>query len=246
MNWAQGLLLAGGGLLAGGINAIAGGGSLISFPLLVALGYPPLSANLTNTVGMIPGYLGATVAYRRELAAQRHRLPDIAIACGAGAILGALLVVSTPASLFARVAPWLIAVASALMAAQGWLTRRLRGGGRERQSAVAGAAFLVGAYGGYFNAGLGVVILAAMGLVVTLDLQGVNALKGFMSLVVSALAALVFLVLGTVVWPAAAVLAVTSFVGGQLGGGLARRIRDAQLRAAIVVSGLAVSVYMLV
>ena len=242
-------VVAAAGLAAGAVNTVAGGGSLISFPALLAVGFAPLPANVTNTVGLVSGYFGGTVAYRRELAGQGRRARLVCGAALAGALAGAVILLTTPASVFEAVVPFLVLGACALLAAQPrlsrWLRRRDRGAQRERVGALIAAAVAGGAYGAYFGAALGVMMLAVLGLFVPDRLQRLNALKGLMSLAVSVLAAAIYAVFAPVSWSAAAVLAGSSLVGGHLGGALARRLSDRLLRAVVVVFGVAVAVRLL-
>jgi uncharacterized membrane protein YfcA len=236
------------GFLAGAVNSVAGGGSLISFPALLAVlgSSQALAANVTNTVGLVTGYFGGTVAYRRELAGQRRRVRDLAATALVGAAAGCALLLLTPDSVFRAVVPWLVLGGSLLLLAQprvaAWLRRR--GGGELHPHPVAlhVAVFLGGTYGAYFGAALGVMLLAALGVLLPDDLQRLNALKGLLSLVVAVLAAAVYAVLAPVHWAAALVLAVTSLVGGHTGGVFARRLSPRVLRVAVVVFGVAVGI----
>ncbi len=236
------------GFLAGAVNTVAGGGSLISFPALLGVlgaGHA-LDANVTNTVGLVTGYFGGTVAYRRELADQRARVRDLSATALAGAAGGCALLLLTPASVFRAVVPWLVLGGSLLLLAQprvaGWLRRRGGGELHPHRVALHVAVLLGGVYGAYFGAALGVMLLAALGVLLPDDLQRLNALKGLLSLVVAVLAAAVYAVLAPVHWVGALVLAVTSLVGGHAGGILARRLSPGVLRLAVVVFGTAVGV----
>jgi hypothetical protein len=257
---AQLLLLAAAALVAGAVNAVAGGGSLLSFPALLAVGYPALTANVTNSVAITPGYLGGTVGYRRELAGQRRRILALGVTSAIGAVVGAfLLLVSSPA-LFERIVPWLIFLACGLLAAQprlARLVRELRGDpdGRAEPAGRAGldghtaallaAQFLAAAYGAYFGAGVGIMMLAILGIFVADTLQRLNALKGLLSLLVAVIAAVAFALFADVRWVAVAVMAVASLVGGQLGVVLARRLNDQVLRWLVVAFGVAVGLRLL-
>lgn len=230
----------GGGL----VNAIAGGGSLITFPTLVALGVPPVIANITNTVALCPGYVGATIAQRRDLEGQRSRLvlllPLGAIAGGGGA----LLLLSTSARAFEAVVPFLILLASILIGLQSkvrvWLETR---GGSARSEALAAIPVTAAAvYGGYFGAGVGVIILAALGVVLADSLTRLNALKQTISLTVNVVAAVVFAVRAPVEWSIAGVMAGAALAGGIVGGALARRVPADVLRWAIMIGGTAISI----
>jgi uncharacterized membrane protein YfcA len=230
---------------AGGlVNAIAGGGSLITFPTLVALGVPPMVANITNTVALCPGYFGATITQRKDLAGQRGRLvvmlPLAAIA-GAG---GALLLLHTGESTFTRVVPFLILFAAVLVGLQGkmrgWLERREARAHSDLLAAIPVTAAAV--YGGYFGAGVGVIILAALGVVLADSLTRLNALKHTISLAVNVTAAIVFAVRAPVDWPLCAVMAGGALAGGVVGGALARRVPADALRWGIMVIGTAIAI----
>lgn len=229
----------GGGL----VNAIAGGGSLITFPTLVALGVPPIIANVTNTIALCPGYFGATIAQREDLAGQRSRLVvllPLGAVAGAG---GALLLLHTGESTFTAIVPFLILAAAILVGLQGkirgWLERRE---GRGRSETLAAIPVTVAAvYGGYFGAGVGVIILAALGVVVADTLTRLNALKQTISLTVNVTAAIVFAVRAPVDWAVVAIMAGTALAGGIVGGALARRVPADALRWGIMILGTAIA-----
>jgi uncharacterized protein len=234
------------------VNAVAGGGSLISFPALVAVGVPTLAANVTNQVAVLPGYLGGSVAYRSELAGQRQRVVALSLTSAVGAVVGALLLVISSRRLFEVLAPVLVLVAVALLAAQPRLARMEAGRAthphhrQHPRPRMHMANFLASVYGGYFGAGLGIMLLAILAVDLEDSLQRLNALKGLLSLVVAMLAAVFFALFGPVHWDAAAVMAVASFVGGHVGVGLARRISDQALRRGIILVGTAVAVWLFV
>jgi uncharacterized membrane protein YfcA len=253
---AQIVLLAGAGLLAGAVNAVAGGGSLLSFPALLAVGYPALTANVTNSVALTPGYFGGTLGYRRELEGQRARILALGATSAAGAVLGAFLLVVSSAELFERIVPFLIFLACGLLAAQTRLARlvRTRREGRGDRPAAAdphtlplfAAQFLAAVYGAYFGAGVGIMMLAVLGIFLADNLQRLNALKGLLSLLINAIAAAYFVLFADVRWVAVAVMAVTSLLGGQLGVVLARRLNDQALRWLVIAFGVAVGLRLLV
>jgi uncharacterized membrane protein YfcA len=243
-------LLAGAALVAGAVNAVAGGGSLISFPALLAVGYPAIDANVTNTVALCPGYFGGTLGYRRELAGQRGRVRALGATSTVGAVLGAfLLVISSPA-LFDLIVPFLIFLACGLLAAQPWLRRLVQGrlehgGAGQRPVALYAAQFLAAVYGAYFGAGVGIMMLAILGIFLTDSLQRLNALKGLLSLLINVVAAVWFAIFAQVAWLAVAVMALASLAGGQLGVVLARRLDDRVLRWLVVAFGVAVGLRLL-
>jgi hypothetical protein len=243
-------LLAAAAFAAGAVNAVAGGGSLISFPALVAVGVPTLAANVTNQIAVLPGYLGGSLAYRDELRGQRRRVVALSVTSAIGAVLGALLLVISSQRLFAVLAPVLVLVAVGLLAAQPRLAameaERAADAAERRdpRARVHVANFFASVYGGYFGAGLGIMLLAILAIGLEDSLQRLNALKGLLSLVVAVVACVFFALFGPVRWDAAGVMAVASFVGGHAGVGVARRISDRALRLGIIVIGTGVAVWL--
>lgn len=236
-------------LLGSAVNAVAGGGSLLSFPALLLAGYAPLTANITNTVGMVLGYAGGTTAYRRELRGQWARVRDLGIIGGLGAVLGAFLLTRTRASVFEAIVPWLILAGSALTALQPLIAR---GGGpahpaaeRRVHPALGVLVFAYGVWGAFFGVGLGVMLVAALGLFVDDDLQRLNALKGVLSLVMNLIAAVYFAAFAAVAWGAALLMLPAALVGGFAGVALARRLPATALRVVVVLIGVAVSIRLL-
>jgi uncharacterized protein len=237
---------------AGGVNALAGGGTLITFPMLMLAGVPAVAANVTNTVALCPGYFGATLAQSKELAGQKRRLWACLPAGAIGGIVGGVLLLNTGDRVFRALVPFLILLASALLAVQGplrrWLLRRT---GHAERIAVsdkwaAAPVGLAAIYGGYFGAGLSVIVLAVLGLTLDDSLTRLNALKQAIALTVNAAAASFFLFSGQVVWPAALVMAVGALIGGTLGGRLAGRIHPEMLRWIVVAIGATVGVVYLI
>jgi uncharacterized membrane protein YfcA len=242
---------------AGAVNALAGGGTLIAFPALTLVGVPPVEANIATTMGLNAGYLGGSVAQRDDLAGQRRRLLTLAPAAVAGGLTGAYLLSVTTEDLFRRIIPWLIFAACGLLAAQprvrDALERRRRRPGAPPADPDRGvgpvlvAATYIGAiYGGYFGAGLGIVLLAVLGVVLDDDLRRINALKQILSLTINLSAAALLLFSGRVVWAAVAVVAAGSLVGGTAGGRLAGRLDPTVLRATVVAIGVVVGLVYLV
>lgn len=230
---------------AGSVNALAGGGTLISFPMLTAVGVPVIEANVTNTVALCPGYLGAAAAQSGDLKVFRKQIWILLPAGGAGGIIGAILLLNTGERVFRMLVPFLILLGSILLALQEpirrWLLRRA---GRPGGMPTLWAALPVGlasVYGGYFGAGLSVIVLAVLGLTVNESLTRLNALKQAISFCVSVAAAAFFLFSGRVVWSMAFVMAFGALAGGILGGKLAGRIKPSTLRWTIVFLGLALS-----
>jgi uncharacterized membrane protein YfcA len=238
-------LLAGAAFLAGVVNAIAGGGSLISFPALLAVGYPSITANVTNAIAVLPGYLGGSHAYRRELEGQGSEVRILGAVSAVGALCGALLLVVSSQSLFDRLVPWLILFSCLLLAVQPALARRARrrhGDGKRMPAQLLALQFVAAVYGGYFGAGLGILLFALLGIYLEGDMHEINALKGVLSLIVGVVAAVFFAFFGPVAWTAAAAMAVTSLAGGHVGVRMVRRLHPELLRALVVVLGVAVAI----
>jgi hypothetical protein len=221
---------------------------LISFPALVAIGYPSITANVTNAVAVLPGYLGGSIAYRRELAHQRRRIRGLGLVSIVGAVAGAALLLAGSESVFEWVAPFLVLLACVLLALQPRLARRVRrepGGDHDKLSrgALAGQ-FAVSVYGGYFGAGVGIMMMAVLGMHLDEGLHGVNALKGVLSLIVGIASTAFFVAFAPIAWSAAAIMAVASLVGGHVGVGLARRLSPDALRGAVIAFGVVASAYL--
>jgi uncharacterized protein len=231
---------------AGFVNAIAGGGSLISFPVLTAIGLPPVMANVTNTVALLPGYGGAAVAQRRDLRGQRRRALVLLPASALGGVLGGILLLVSDERLFGSLVPWLILLGTVLLGLQDplrrWLQTHQHYSQSERLELVAvGPVFLASIYGGYFGAGLSVILLAVLAVLLSDSLTRLNGLKQALALGVNLAAALLFLGSDQLNGSAALVMAVAALAGGALGGRLASRINPAQLRSVVVILGLVVA-----
>lgn len=230
------LLLSGAGFLAGALNAIAGGGTFITFPALVYLGVPPIAANATATVSALPGYLSGAFAFREDVAPEGAlKLTEIVAVAVVGSAAGALLLLVTPSQLFRDLVPWLLVVATLLFALGPRLLSWLQGRGLAAGRKVSVAAVLaVSVYGGYFNGGLGILLLATLGLIGFINLNGMNGLKNLLSAALSLISAATFALAGIVAWPQAAVMAVAAAIGGYCGAWAARRIRRAELVRALI------------
>lgn len=249
MSVAEAILLFLAGLAAGTINTIVGSGSLITFPTLLAFGYPPLLANVTNNVGVLPGSFSAVAVSREELRGQRTRLLRLAPASILGAVAGSVLLLVLPSKIFDTLVPLLILLACALVALQPAMTRAVRRRGRP----IGGGAFwlwvlvaLTGAYGGYFGAAQGVLLIAIMGVFLDDALVRLNAAKNLLAGLANLSAATIFVIVTDVAWWAALMIAVGSTVGGRFGPMIGRRLPPPVYRSVIVVVGVAVSVYLLV
>jgi uncharacterized membrane protein YfcA len=256
----DGAAIAAAGAAAGLVNAVVGSGTLITFPTLLALGYPPVTANVSNNIGLVLGNLSGSWGYRRELAGQRGRLVRLAPLSAIGSVAGALLLLWLPAGAFETIVPVLIAVAVVLVVLQPKIAgavaaRRARNaaaadtpeaaaapdGGRTTALLVGGGVLLAGVYGGYFGAAQGVLLIGIMGSLLAESLQTVNGMKNVLSLVVNAVAAVVFTVVAfdRVDWTVALLIAVGSLAGGFSGAAIGRRLHPVVLRTAIAMVGVA-------
>lgn len=239
------------GLAAGTVNTIVGSGSLVTFPTLLFFGYPPLVANVSNTVGLVPGSISGAVGYRRELAGQRGRAIPLAITALLGGLTGGVLLLVLPAAAFARIVPVLILVACALVVIQPRVSRTLvaRRGSADRPHhggpLLLATVYATGIYGGYFGAAQGVILVALLSIFLSDDLQRLNALKNVLAAAINGVAAILFIAVAPVAWAPAALLAVGSIVGGQVGARIGRRLPPTVLRAVIVVVGVMVAAKLL-
>ena len=234
-------------LLAGAVNALAGGGTLITFPVLTFLGVPAVSASITNTVALSPGYLGGTLAQLKDLENQKNRLWIILPASILGGILGGFFLLQTGEKLFNELIPYLILLASILLAIQeplrAWLIKRIGEGHGSKLEKISWLPVgLASIYGGYFGAGLSVIILSALGLTIEDSLTRLNALKQAVAFAVNIAAAIFFLFSGQVLWTVALVMAIGALIGGSLGGRLAGKIKPSTLRWTVVTIGVIVSI----
>ncbi|HET6951137.1 MAG TPA: sulfite exporter TauE/SafE family protein [Acidimicrobiales bacterium] len=242
------LFLAAAGFGAGVVNGVAGGGSMVSFPALLAVGVPSLAANVTSTVGIWPGYLGGVAGFRRALAAQRDRLRPLAAVALAGAVVGALALLVTSEDGFDALAPWLVLLACGLFAAQPLLARRLTAFGptpRGHGALRYGGVFAGAVYGAYFGAGLGVLLLAVLGITLPGRLVDLNGIRSVLALLVNSIAVVVFAVAAPVEWAAAGTMAAASLVGGYVGATASTRLPVPVFRVVVLALGLAAFVGLL-
>src|SRR5918997_1994850 len=248
MDVLEALALLGAGMAAGAINAVVGSGTLITFPTLLAFGYAPVLANVTNNIGVLPGLVSGAWAYRRELAGQKSRVMRLAGASLAGGIVGAILLLKLPESAFEAIVPVLILLAVLLVILQpklrGLLAKREHAPAHGGRTALA-VTGLTGVYGGYFGAAQGVLLTAFLGILLDDDLQRINALKNVLSGLVNFVAAIVFVAVSDVAWGAAAVIAAGSTIGGQVGGMYGRKLPSVALRGVVVVVGTVAAVRLL-
>jgi uncharacterized protein len=246
------LILGLAGSSAGAVNAIAGGGSLISFPALLALGYSPVVANVTNAVASFPGYVGGCIGYRSELRGQGHHLKKLSAVTVAGALIGSALLLTLPESSFRAAVGWLVLGSAALMAFQPYIRRALAARpqsddqGLTTVTALFVAQFVVAVYGGYFAAGLGILMLAVLGVFSHESLHRVNALKSALSLVVGVVSAAFFAIRAPVAWTPALILAGFGLLGGVAGVRLAKVIPATLLHYGVVIAGLTVGTILVV
>jgi uncharacterized membrane protein YfcA len=238
------------GIGAGTINTIVGSGTLITFPVLLAVGLPPVTANVSNTLGLVPGSLSGAYGYRKELSGQRDRLLRLGTASALGGLLGAVLLLVLPADAFKAIVPVLIGIALLLVVLQPWLARFVAAR-REGETQVDGGialllgVFATGVYGGYFGAAQGVLLLGLMGLLLSDDLQRINATKNILAGLVNGVAAIVFVFASHIDWTAALLIAAGSVIGGQLGARVGRKLPPTVLRGLIVAVGLTAMVKLL-
>lgn len=249
MSVLEALFLIGAAFFAGTINTIVGSGSLITFPTLLAIGYAPVIANVSNTVGITFGSLSGAVGYRRELGGQRHRTVVLGTASLVGGITGGILLLTLPGSVFDAVVPVLILIAVVLVILQPWLSRMVaqrrarvvEHGGAELWITV----FLTGVYGGYFGAAQGVILLSLLGIFIADTLQRLNAVKNVLALIANGTAAVLFVLVADVAWLVVLLVGVGSVVGAQLGAHVGRRLPAPVLRGVIVLVGVVAAVKLL-
>ena len=235
------LAVAGAGVVAGAVNAIVGSGSLVTFPTLLAVGYSPVVANVSNTVGLVFGGISGAWGYRRELRGQRRRVLTLAVGSAIGALVGGILLLELPSSVFEAVVPILILLSVALMA----FKPTPRQAERDHLTPATGGTFLTGIYGGYFGAAQGVILLAVLRIAFADDLQRLNAVKNVLALVANAVAAVLFIAVADVAWEAAALIAGGSIVGAWAGAHYGRRLPEAWLRRIVIVGGTIVAVILI-
>jgi uncharacterized membrane protein YfcA len=249
VQWWEAAIIALAGLWAGLINAVVGSGTLVTFPVLVALGYPPVTATTSNAIGLITGSITGAVGYRSELEGQGRRLRRYGVASFLGAIVGAVLLLKLPADAFETIVPVLVGISVILVLVQPLLSRRLSNRtvvDRTASPLLYVLIFLVGIYGGYFTAAQGIMLVGVMGLLVADPLQRLNAFKNALAAVVNVVAGVIYAFVAPVSWPVVAVLAVSSTVGGLLGATVGKRLSPRVLRGVIVVIGVAAVVHLLI
>jgi uncharacterized membrane protein YfcA len=243
-------LLAVAAFLAGAINSVAGGGTMLTFPALLAVGIPPIAANATSTVALVPGSFAAFHGYRDDLRDSRRELVAYAIPSAIGGLVGAFIVDRVGDKNFSRLVPWLIFTATALFAIQPivrrWLDRRGETPAHHRLIVVALFQLVVSIYGGFFGAGMGILMLASLGFLGLRDIHRMNGVKNFAAVCINGVAAVTFFALGRVRLPIAALMAVFAIVGGRLGAGGAKKLGEKNVRRLVIGVGVTIGVAMLV
>ena len=246
MDGLQALAVAAAGMAAGGVNSVMGSGSLITFPTLLAVGYAPVTANVSNNIGLVPGSLSSVYGYRKELEGQGRRARTLAMGSGSGSLVGATLLLTLPSDVFDALVPALVLLACLMMAVQprlaAWVADRRADDARDVGVAPMAIAFVTGIYGGYFGAAQGVILLAMLAVLVPDELKRSNALKNVLAGTVNAVAALLFIVFAHVAWEVVALIAVGSIIGGLLGSKIGRRIPPTLLRVLVIILGIGVSI----
>jgi uncharacterized membrane protein YfcA len=263
----EALAIFGAGLAAGTINTVVGSGTLITFPTLLGFGIPPVLANVSNNVGLVPGVLSGIYGYRKELAGQRPRVLRLGLASLLGGLVGAILLLVLPQSAFKAIVPALIVIALVMVIAQPWLARRVAARQRHRvgpdligvadtgEQAASGLqlggpvtwilVFLTGIYGGYFGAAQGILLIGLLGISFNDSMQRINAVKNVLACIVNAVAAVIFILATHIDWTAAGLIAAGSIIGGQIGARIGRRLPPWGMRAIIICVGVAALVRLL-
>ncbi len=236
------------GLAAGTINTVVGSGTLITFPTLLAFGVPPVTANVSNTIGLVPGSVSGVVGYRRELVGQRSRILRIGVASLIGGVLGGVLLLVLPDDAFSAIVPVLVGLGILLVVFQtritAWVEARHEGAGAPARNPVLGAWWVwpavlgAGVYGGYFGAAQGVLLMGIMGVGISETMQRLNALKNVLAAIVNSVAGLLFAIVADVDWKIVGLIGVGSVIGGQIGATVGRRLPGRVLRWTIVVVGV--------
>lgn len=244
------LIIFAAGFGAGAVNAVAGGGSLISFPALLAVGLPPLIANVTNTIAVWPGYLGSTTAYRSSILEQKDRVKQTSFISIAGAIAGTVILLQAPPSVFKILVPYLIFLATTLLVVQkrmlSFFTKKATTHPNSTKVSLVAGLFLASLYGSYFGAGLGIMLLSLLASFINDDLQKLNGLKMYLSLVIATVGSVIYAVFAPVVWTDVAIMAIATLLGGYLGAGFARKLSPKALKASVIIFGYSIGLIILI
>jgi uncharacterized protein len=239
---AEAIAVAAAGFAAGGVNTIVGSGSLITFPTLLAVGYPSITANVSNTIGLVPGGVSGVIGYRRELRGQWRRAFILGCGTTVGALIGGILLLTLPASVFEAVVPVLILLAAGLMAVKRTPSEHAD---TDHTTAATAASFTTGIYGGYFGAAQGIILMSLLRFCLPDDLQRLNALKNVLAGVANAVAAILFIAVADVAWEAVGLIAVGSVIGAQVAAKYGRRVPSEVLRWVVVVVATIVAVVLI-
>jgi uncharacterized membrane protein YfcA len=252
MSWWHAAIILVAGVWAGTINAVVGSGTLVTFPVLVALGYPPLTATTSNAIGLAPGTISGAIGYRKELVGYWPQVIRYSVASFLGAICGTILLLKLPKNAFETIVPALVGLAIVLVIIQPrvskWVAKRREENGVEHHGGplLMFFVFLIGIYGGYFTAAQGVMLMAVMGMMLSEPLQRLNGMKNVLAAVVNVIAGTIYAFVAPISWPVVLLLAIGSTVGGQVGAKIGRRLSPFVLRAVIVVVGVAAMVQLIV
>jgi len=250
MSFAQDLLIIVAAFGAGAVNAVAGGGSLISFPALLAVGLSPISANVTNSIAVWPGYVGSVVPYRSYIMEQRDRAKRISGLTVTGAILGTIVLLEAPPHVFQILVPYLIFTATTLLLIQkqmlSFFTKKAVTHPKASKLSLNGGIFLASVYGSYFGAGLGIMLLSILASFIHDDLQKLNGLKTLLSLIIATVGSAIYAVFAPVSWSAVAIMAASSLLGGYFGAGIARKLSPGTLKLSVVIFGYVIGLIILI
>ena len=250
MTLAQDLLIIVAAFGAGAVNAVAGGGSLISFPALLAVGLSPIAANVTNSVAVWPGYLGSVVPYRKLILDQKRTAKQIAVLSVSGALIGTIILLQAPPSVFKALVPYLIFAATTMLLIQKYMlayfSKRAEAKPKTHQITLFGGVFLASVYGTYFGAGLGIMLLSIFASFMNDDLQKLNGLKTLLSLIIATIGSVIYALFAPVSWHAIPIMAAASLFGGYFGAGLARRLSPKTLKISVIIFGYAIGMLILI
>ncbi len=250
MSLVQDLLILVAAFGAGAVNAVAGGGSLISFPALLAVGLPPVAANVTNSIAVWPGYAGSVIPYRTHILDQKERVKQTSLLAVAGAILGTIVLLEAPPHVFKILVPYLIFAATTLLVIQKrmltFFTKTAVTHPRASKLSLNGGIFLASVYGSYFGAGLGIMLLSILASFLHDDLQRLNGLKTLLSLIIATVGSLIYAIFAPVSWTAVAIMAISSLLGGYFGAGIARKLSPGKLKISVTIFGYAIGLIILI
>ncbi|NNN19454.1 MAG: sulfite exporter TauE/SafE family protein [Acidimicrobiaceae bacterium] len=250
MSLTQDLLILVAAFGAGAVNAMAGGGSLISFPALLAVGLPPITANVTNSIAVWPGYVGSVIPYRAHILDQKDRAMKIGALSVLGSILGTIVLLEAPPAVFKILVPYLIFTATTLLLIQkqmlAFFTKTTVTHPKASNISLNGGILLASIYGSYFGAGLGIMLLSILASFIREDLQRLNGLKTLLSLIIATIGSVIYAIFAPVQWEAVAIMALASLLGGYFGAGLARKLSPGSLKISVIIFGYLIGLVLLV